>query len=134
MAHHFDFDPLNRLLRCKFSATVTDVEVKTCYAELGDLAKSLEPNGGVVDLSDVTSFEVSVKTVRELARREPAIPNPSRSRIIAAVSPHIFGLARIFELEGETTRPNLHVVHTEREAWAILGVKEPRFEPIPVRR
>jgi len=47
------------------------------------------------------------------------------------VSPHIFGLARIFELEGEATRPNLHVVHTEHEAWAILSVKEPRFEPVP---
>jgi hypothetical protein len=32
-------------------------------------------------------------------------------------------MARIFEVEGEATRPNLHVVRSVKEAWAILGVE-----------
>jgi len=38
-------------------------------------------------------------------------------------------MLRMFEMVGERTRPGFHVVHTEREAFAILGVLEPKFEP-----
>jgi len=37
----------------------------------------------------------------------------------------------MFEFEGESTRPNLHVVRSRREVWAILGIDEPQFEPLP---
>lgn len=58
------------------------------------------------------------------------MPQPDRSRIIVAVSSQIFGMARMFEFEGEITRPNLHVVRSLAEAWAILGIREPKFEPV----
>jgi hypothetical protein len=47
-----------------------------------------------------------------------------------AGSTAMFGLARMFEMEGEEARPNLHVVRTEREAFAILGIITPKFGPI----
>jgi hypothetical protein len=36
----------------------------------------------------------------------------------------------MFELEGQNTRLNLHVVRNEQEAWEILGVQNPKFEPL----
>ena len=36
----------------------------------------------------------------------------------------------MFEMEGEDKRPNLHVVRSEAEAWAILAVENPQFEPL----
>jgi formylglycine-generating enzyme required for sulfatase activity len=42
------------------------------------------------------------------------------------------GIARMFELEGEQTRPNLHVVRSAKDVWAILGIREPQFEPLEV--
>jgi hypothetical protein len=36
----------------------------------------------------------------------------------------------MFESHGEATRPNLHVVRTYKEALVIVGVIEPKFEPI----
>jgi hypothetical protein len=33
----------------------------------------------------------------------------------------------MFEFEGGATRPNLHVVRSERAAFAILGIKKARF-------
>jgi hypothetical protein len=41
-------------------------------------------------------------------------------------------MARMFELQGQETRPNLHVVRTEKEAWAILGVSKPKFEAVQI--
>ena len=44
---------------------------------------------------------------------------------MVAPSDKVFGLARMFELQGEGTRANLHVVRTMKEALAILGVQAP---------
>ena len=92
---------------------------------------ALDPLAGIMDLSAVTSFEVSVQTVRNLAWSEPAMPHPERPRFIVAESSHIFGMARMFEFEGDSTRPNLYVVRSAHEAWVILGIREPQFTPVP---
>ena len=46
----------------------------------------------------------------ELASLPPVIRDREALRFIIAPSPSIFGLARMFELHGQETRPNLHVV------------------------
>jgi hypothetical protein len=49
-----------------------------------------------------------------------------------AVAPAIsnFGLARMFQIVGEEKRLGLQVVHTIEEAFEILGVQSPHFEPL----
>jgi hypothetical protein len=54
----------------------------------------------------------------------------NRIRCVVAPSDKVFGLARMFELQGEGIRANLHVVRTMKEALAILGVQEPKFDPV----
>lgn len=83
---------------------------------------------GILDMSGVVSFNVSAATVRQLAQLPPAIPDPNIPRVIVAGSNQMFGLARMFEIQGSDTRPNLHVVRTEKEALAILGVTAPDFK------
>ena len=57
------------------------------------------------------------------------MPNATRRpRIMVAPATVGFGLARMFQLMGERTRPLLKVVCTLDEALAALGVKSPRFE------
>jgi hypothetical protein len=73
---------------------------------------------------------VTPQTVRELASMRPAIPDQDLLRVIVASSPDVYGMARMFESHGEATRPNLHVVRTYKEALVIVGVIEPKFEPI----
>ena len=60
----------------------------------------------------------------------PAILDPELPRFIVAAAPGIFGMARMFELAGQHTRPNLHVVRTMKEVCVILGITEPKFEPV----
>ncbi len=131
MAFRFEFDPANRILRCRFSEAVTEDELTYFYRMATLLAESLDPLAGLVDFSAVTSFKTNAEFMRKLAALPPIMPKTERIRVIVAPADQIFGLARLFEMQGKASRPNLHVVRSVREAWAILGVQEPEFRPIP---
>jgi hypothetical protein len=96
------------------------------------LVASLDPRSAIINLSAADPFVATPDGVRALARLPPVMPKIDRPRVVIAPTDYKFGIARIFEIEGETTRPSLHVVRSLREAWAILGVeiKEVQFRPI----
>jgi hypothetical protein len=129
----FDFDLANGILRCRMSGRVTDVDLRDFFRVGAALAMHTHPASGVVDLSEVTSFDVTSPAIRELSRVEPVLRDPGLRRVVIAPSSETFGMMRMFELEGQDVRPDIHVVRTEREAWAILGVENPRFEPLKDR-
>jgi hypothetical protein len=131
MPYRFDFDATNRILRGRFDGCVTDEVLKEYYRIAAGYVEQVDPRSGITDFSAVTSFEVSAETVRELARSVPAMPDPGRIRVVLAPVDHVFGMARLFQLVGEHTRPNLHIVRTLREAWAVLGVQDPQFGQLP---
>jgi hypothetical protein len=78
----------------------------------------------------VTAVAFTPETIYELAATKPIMRDPSRLVVFVAPTPHIYGMARMFEILGEATRPNLHVVRTLEEAYKVLNVQEPQFEPI----
>jgi hypothetical protein len=125
-----EFDSTNRILRFRLEGTVTDESLSECYRIIAKYAALTAPSTGILDLSAVTSVQVSPETIRRLAALPPAIPDPKSPRVIIAPSPHVFGIARMFEIQGQVTRPSLHVVRTDGEAFAILGILEPHFEPV----
>jgi hypothetical protein len=112
---------------------VTDDELRAYYRDAERCATETDPLAGILDLSGVTLFEVSPELVRELAKLPPVMLYPTRPRVLIATSAAVFGLARMFELQGQHSRPNLHVVHSEKEALAILRVVQTSFEPIQVK-
>jgi len=132
MSYHFEFDSGNRILRCRLEGKITDEALRESYRDVGKYSALTDSRASVLDMSSVTSLEVSPQTVRELANSPPAIADPSRPRCVVAASAQVFGMARMFELQGQETRPNLHVVRTEKEAWAILGVSKPKFELVQI--
>lgn len=130
MAFHFEFNSTNRILRCRFSGPVTDEDLVGFYRTAVLLAGSLDPLTGIVDFSSVTDFGVTSSKMRELAAFPPVMPQQDRVRVIVAPSDDVFGMVRIFEIEGEATRPSLHVVRSAAEAWTIIGIQEPEFSSI----
>jgi hypothetical protein len=130
MSYQFDFDSTNRILRCQFEGRVTDEELTNYLRIVGQYVALTGPRGGITDLSAVASWEVTPETLRTLASVPPGVPPMGRPRVVLAVSDYIFGMVRMFEIEADITRPNLHVVRTWKEAGAILGVQEFRFKPI----
>ncbi len=132
MSYRFDFDSKHRIIRCRFEEAVNDQILKEYYEVAAKYSTLNAPCAGILDMTAVTSIAVSHRTIRELANLPPTIRDPASPRFIIAPSPQIFGMARMFELQGQDTRPNLHVVRSEKEVWAILGVQDPRFEPIQI--
>lgn len=130
MSHRFDFDLTHKVIRARIDGVVTDESLKEYYASLSRLGRLNPTFSGLCNTSAVIFLAISTDTVRALARLPPALPDPDIPRCIVAGSPAMFGMARMFELEGAETRPNLHVVRTEREAFAILGIVKPQFGPI----
>jgi len=133
MFYSCDFDFTNRILRCRLNGRVTDEALKDFFRISFQHAIHTHPRAGIVDLSEVTSFEVSSQTIEELAKSTPVLQDPNLRRVVIASSPGTYGMMRMFEMEGEEKRPNFHVVRTEREAWAILAVQNPRFEPLDMK-
>ena len=131
MPYYFEFDPENRILRARFEGPVNDELLKEYYGLAGEYFARTAARAAITDLSAVTSLEASPQLIRELASSPPAILDREFPRFVVAASPPIFGMARMFELEGQDTRPNLHVVRTMKQVCVILGVLDPKFEPIP---
>jgi len=129
LAYYFEFDSSNRILRCRLEGDVTDESLKECCEATGKYAALTNPDVGIMDFSNVGSFNVSSQTVLDLARRTPVMPG-SRPRVLVAASTQIYGLARMFQLYGSEERPELHVVRSLDEAYTLLGVRESQFEPV----
>jgi hypothetical protein len=127
MAHKFDFDLIHKVIRSRCEGVVTDETLKDYYAEASRYGRMHPTFSGICDMSAITFIAVSSQTILELAKQPPAVPDPDIPRCIVAGTPAMFGMARMFEFEGGATRPNLHVVRSEREAFAILGIRKAKF-------
>lgn len=126
----FDFDPANGVLRCRVEGRVTDGLLKDLYARATEYVAEKPPRAGIMDFSGVTGIQVTTETIRLLAKAPPVMRDMNSPRFIIATAPKAFGMARMFELIGQHSRPNLHVVRSLEAACAILGVKDLRFEPV----
>lgn len=130
MPFRVDFDRKNRIIRSRFFGRVAEEDLKQ-FIRTGHVHVSCsQPAAAILDMSEATSFEVAAATIGALARVPPIIPDPNVHRIIIAPSTEIYGISRMFQIQAEPLHPNLHVVRTEREAWAILAVQKPRFKPL----
>ena len=130
MSYQFDFDSTNRILRGRFEGRITAEELTDYLETVGHYIARTDPRGGVTDLSAVTTIEATFDAIRGLASLKPTVPLLDRTRVVLAASDHVYGIARMFEIEAEFTWPDLHVVRTWNEAGAILGVREFHFAPI----
>lgn len=129
---HFEFDAENKIFQAQFHGPLTAESIKNYYqaASAASLVADTDFRGTIADFSGATSFDVTPHAIRELAMLAPADPVVSRPRVIVAPSAVIFALARIFQVIGKATRPNLRVVRSRTQALALLGVTSPRFRPI----
>jgi len=135
MSYQVDFDTNNRILRARFIGRVTDDELRDVYRFGQENVARFDPLSGITDFSEVTAVAFSPQTMRDLARIKPIMPDPTRPVIFIAPAPDLFGMGRIFELEGAEARPNLHVVRTAEE-WRASpqGVALSHVPPVVIRR
>jgi hypothetical protein len=126
----FQFDPESKILHGKFNGQLNSESIRDYCLTAASLWDATDFRGSAIDLSGVTSVDVTPKAIRELAAGSPTDPVASRPRVIVASTAQVFGLARMFQMTGKATRPNLHVVRDSRQVFALLGVTTPHFQPI----
>ncbi len=131
MGFRFEFDAANKILLGRFEGRLTEESVAEFYGAIRKYSTATDARAGIWDFSTVTEFAASSESIRGLARREPAMPDATRRpRFIVAPATFLFGISRMFQISGESTRPLLTVVRTIDEALAALGVQTPHFEPL----
>lgn len=129
MRIRFEFDSGNKILLTRPEGELTDESLAEVYQAIRRYSTATDASMGIVDLSSVTKFAVSSVTIRRLASQEPAMPDATRRpRIVVVPNTVGFGLSRMYQILAESTRPQLHVVHTLDEALARLGIQSPHFE------
>jgi hypothetical protein len=124
-----EFDAKNNILRGTLEGAMTGAKLLEFYAAASEYMASHPPCRGILDLSRVTDFEVSGDAIRQVAAAAPAFPS-GQMRIMVIPQTFIYGLARMFQILTESTRPELQVVRTMEEAYGLLQVDSPDFRPI----
>src|SRR5271165_1840827 len=124
-----ELDAKNNVLRVSLQGQVSDAVLSDGYAAVEKYVASHGPCRAIVDVSEVTKFEVSSHAIRQLARSAPALP-VGHMRLVVAPQAHVYGMMRMFQMLGELTRPDLQVVRTMDEAYRLLRVESPEFSPV----
>jgi hypothetical protein len=123
------FDVKNKMLRQSYQGRLTDAVLVEGYTRVGGYVAKHPPCKMIVDFSDVTLIEVSSHTVRTLAATPPALPDGCE-RVVVVPQNALYGLVRMFQILGETSRPNLNIVRTMEAAYQFLGIESAEFSPI----
>jgi ABC-type transporter Mla MlaB component len=130
MPYLFEFEPAQSILRCTLSGHIDDKTLLECRKAAVRHVQQTNPAVAILDLTPISSIDVSPGTVQALARSDPAFP-ASRPKLIIAPSDHLYGMSRMYQLIGEQIRPSLQVVRSLAEAYAALDVAELHFSPVP---
>jgi hypothetical protein len=131
MAFRFEFDPVNKILLARFEGQLTNEAAAEYHDALGKNWRATKACAGIWDLSGVTDFAVAADFLRSLAMRKPISPGlTDHPRFIVVPETAGYGLMRMFQIAGESTRPLLQVVRTVDEALTALGAQSPHFEPL----
>lgn len=129
MALVVEFDANNNVLRGTLDGRMTGAILLDFYARAAKYMASRPPCRGILDFSNVTEFEVSSAAIRQVAAAAPAFP-AGYMRVLVIPKDFIYGLARMFQILTEDTRPELRVVRTMEEAYRLLEVQSPEFQPV----
>lgn len=130
-AFRFEFDSTNKILLVRFQGRLTNESVEEAYSAIRKYSTLTDALSGIWDMSAVTEFAVSGEFIRDLALRDPAMPDAfRRPRVIVAPTTAGFGIARMFQLAGEPKRPLLSVVRAMDEALNTIRIQSPHFESL----
>lgn len=127
----FEFDALNKILLLRVEGRLTTEYLTECYWAIRKYSTETDSSAGIWDLSSVTEFAVSPEFLRDLAYREPAMPDATRRpRFFVAPAGFGLGISRLYEIAARPMNPLLKIVVSVDEALTELGVQSPHFEPL----
>src|SRR5215469_11520730 len=98
MSYQIDLDPTHSVIRLTVTAETVTLELaEEIYQHLSEVTSQGGPYAAIYDLSAAKHTTIHVDMVRYFARRRPSIPM-GRKHVVVGTEPHIFGLARVFQM------------------------------------
>jgi hypothetical protein len=90
--------------------------LQQCCLECSQCVAAMGPQTVIHDLTGVTTFSVSAEFIHQLAQQKSPLDTPLRVFIVVN-NQLAYGLARMFQVESESTMPGLTVVLPQDQAF-----------------
>jgi hypothetical protein len=139
MHSQIDLDPTHSVIRLIVLEEIVSLEcAEDCYRHLSAATSSGGPYAAIYDLSRSRNTSIPTETIRDLAHRRPSIATgkTGKPHVVVGYFPVIYGLARLFQMCGESVGNEFEVVHTLEEAYDIVGARPEDFTqrlfPVPI--
>ena len=136
MDYEIDLCPTHSCIRLTVTAENITMELaEEMYQHLREATSTGGPYAAIFDLSATKTTTISTDAVRSFGRhRLPAIPmgdcplcGDARKQVVVGTEPHIFGLARVFEMCADAIGSDFHVVKTLEEAYEFTHMHPEDF-------
>jgi hypothetical protein len=124
------FERTHRVLLAHFTGIFTSADILQLDREVIAFVAQQGPVRGLMDFSDIEAFAVPETLVAERGRMAAIVPG--QERVIVVPSAEIYKLARTYASEQRDVG-NLEprVVMSLADAYRLLGLDQPEFEPLP---
>jgi hypothetical protein len=127
MDYEIDLDPTHSVIRLTVIEAMVSLEcAEDCYHRLSQVASSGGPYAAVYDLSVARDTTIPTDMFRCFARRSPSIPT-GRPHVVVGKFSVVYGLARLFQMCGESVGKEFAVVHSLDKAYEIVGARPEDF-------
>src|SRR5262249_43981183 len=121
MHSQIDLDPTHGVIRLTVLEESVSLEcAEDVYKHLSEVASRGGPYAALYDLSWAKGTRFPPDLFRAFARRSHPFPG-GKTRVVVGKEPHIYGLARLFQICGDNVGKEFEVVHTLEEAYDIVG-------------
>lgn len=117
-----EINQTTRTVYSKFTGAINESELHAVVAHLAQRPDFDPAFSHIIDFSGVTLANVSTGFIRVLAQEKPLFHRNAKQVVVAPQS-HIFALARMAQILRERLLPNIQVVRSLHEAYAILGME-----------
>jgi hypothetical protein len=111
-----------RTVCSRFTGAINESDVHAVVEHLAQRPEFDPTFSHIIDFSRVTAANVSTNFIKFLAQEKPLFDRNAK-QIVVAPQAHIFALARMAQILRERQLPNIQVVRSTHEAWAILGIE-----------
>ena len=120
--YQIDLDPVHSVIRLTVTAETVTLELaEEIYRHLSEAASSGGPYAAIYDLSATKRTSIATTTVRIFAHHR------RRKQVVVGTEPHIFGLARVFQMCSKAIGSEYQVVQTLEEAYKIVEASPEDF-------
>ena len=129
MSFLLQYERRHHILLIRFEGVVTDEILLEGYHRVRRWFDTHGRCGNISDFTAVTDFKITGSSIRFLASNSPLVPG-DLVRIIVAPRDDVYGMARMFEMQGAAMGNRVDIVRNLPDALKLASLDQPDFETV----